>query len=242
MAQMITAEELRLVKSRHPDAAVVCYVNTTADVKAESDICCTSSNAVKVVNAVEEDEIIFVPDQNLGRYAQRFTKKTILPWEGFCIVHDRIHAGTGAGGTAGPPGCGSAGAPRVPAGSDRSRGPCGEHIGDHQACLLIRTAEFIIGTEVGILHRIGKDCPGKRCYPLSPAAICRNMKKTTLGKSGIPCRHSSPASRCRRMSLPGHGEHRTDAGTALNLSKYTPFWCSVGSNYIRLFVNPLWRL
>jgi quinolinate synthase len=90
MAQMITAEELRLVKSRHPDAAVVCYVNTTAEVKAESDICCTSSNAVNVVNSLDENEILFVPDQNLGRYVQRFTKKTILPWEGFCIVHDRI--------------------------------------------------------------------------------------------------------------------------------------------------------
>src|SRR5512133_2929375 len=88
MAQMITADELRLAKERHPDAAVVCYVNTTAEVKAESDICCTSSNVVKVVNAVEQEEIIFVPDRNLGMYAQRFTKKKILPWEGFCIVHD----------------------------------------------------------------------------------------------------------------------------------------------------------
>jgi quinolinate synthase len=90
MAQMITADELKFAKERHPDAAVVCYVNTTAEVKAESDICCTSSNAVKVVNAVPQNEILFVPDKNLGRYSQRFTKKTILPWEGFCIVHDRI--------------------------------------------------------------------------------------------------------------------------------------------------------
>ena len=84
MAEMITADELKLVKSRHPEAAVVCYVNTTAEVKAESDICCTSSNAVKVVNSLQEDQIIFVPDRNLGLYTQRFTKKEILPWEGFC--------------------------------------------------------------------------------------------------------------------------------------------------------------
>ncbi|HEX3000859.1 MAG TPA: quinolinate synthase NadA, partial [Methanoregula sp.] len=80
MAQMISAPELRLAKERHPDAAVVCYVNTTAEVKAESDICCTSSNVVKVVNSVKEDKIIFVPDRNLGRYAQRFTKKKVMPW------------------------------------------------------------------------------------------------------------------------------------------------------------------
>src|SRR5512136_92859 len=92
MAQMITAGELRLAKERHPDAAVVCYVNTTADVKAESDICCTSSNAVKVVNSLAEDKVIFVPDRNLALYTQRFTDKEILPWEGFCRVHDRITA------------------------------------------------------------------------------------------------------------------------------------------------------
>ena len=89
MAGMVTADELRFARTRHPGAAVVCYVNTTADVKAESDICCTSANAVKVVNAVSEDEVIFVPDKNLGQYVARFTKKTVLPWEGFCLVHDR---------------------------------------------------------------------------------------------------------------------------------------------------------
>jgi len=182
MAQMITADELRLVKSRHPDAAVVCYVNTTAEVKAESDICCTSSNAVKVVNAVEQDTIIFVPDRNLARYTQRFTKKTILPWEGFCIVHDRItpaqvevarHAHPDAVLLVHPE-C----RPEV------------IDLADHVASTsgIIREVctsgqrEFIIGTETGILHRIGKECPDKVCYPLSPEAICRNMKKTTLAK------------------------------------------------------------
>lgn len=87
---MISAEELRFAKARNPDRAVVCYVNTTAEVKAESDICCTSSNAVKVVNSVQQDRAIFVPDRNLWRYAARFTKKEVLPWEGFCIVHDQI--------------------------------------------------------------------------------------------------------------------------------------------------------
>lgn len=182
MAQMISAEELILAKEYHPDAAVVCYVNSSADVKAESDICCTSSNAVKVVNAVEEDLIIFVPDRNLGRYAQRFTKKTLLPWEGFCIVHDRIT-------------------------SDQVREARGAHpdaevlvhpecrpdvidVADHVASTsgIIREVctskerEFIIGTEIGILHRLHKDCPEKQCYPLAPEAICRNMKKIDLGQ------------------------------------------------------------
>jgi quinolinate synthase len=182
MAQMITADELRLAKERHPDAAVVCYVNTTADVKAESDICCTSSNAVKVVNSVGQDTIIFVPDRNLGQYAQRFTKKTILPWEGFCIVHDRI----------------------TPAQVKEARAihpdavvlvhpecrPDVIDLADYVASTsgIIRHVctsekkEFIIGTEVGILHRIAKQCPDKTCYSLLSDAICRNMKKTSLEK------------------------------------------------------------
>jgi len=182
MAQMISADELRLAKERHPDAAVVCYVNTTADVKAESDICCTSSNAVKVVNSVKQDKIIFVPDRNLGQYVQRFTKKTILPWEGFCYVHDRI----------------------TPAQITQAREAYPDAVllvhpecrpevidlADHVASTsgIIREVcsskahEFIIGTEVGILHRLGKECPGKKCYPLSDAAICRNMKKNDLTK------------------------------------------------------------
>jgi quinolinate synthase len=182
MADMITADELKLLKIRHPGAAVVCYVNTTAEVKAESDICCTSSNAVKVVNSLKEDRILFVPDRNLGLYTQRFTKKEILPWEGFCSVHDQItpddvrkahdlHPGAI---TLVHPEC----RPEV------------IDLADHVASTsgIIRQVcnssekEFIIGTEVGILHRLIRECPTKQCYPLSPSAICRNMKKTDLNK------------------------------------------------------------
>ncbi len=182
MADMITADELKLVKSRHPEAAVVCYVNTTAEVKAESDICCTSSNAVKVVNSLQEDQIIFVPDRNLGLYTQRFTNKEILPWEGFCTVHDRItpidvrkahdlHPGA------------------VILVHPECR-PELIDLADHVASTsgIIRHVcnssekEFIIGTEVGILHRLLRECPTKKCYPLSQAAICTNMKKTDLIK------------------------------------------------------------
>ena len=182
MADMITADELKLVKSRHPEAAVVCYVNTTAEVKAESDICCTSSNAVKVVNSLQEDQIIFVPDRNLGLYTQRFTKKEILPWEGFCTVHDRI-----------TPDHVRKAHDLHPDAVILVHPECRPEVidlADHVASTsgIIRYVcespkkEFIIGTEIGILHRLRKECPTKKCYPLSPAAICSNMKKTDLNK------------------------------------------------------------
>ncbi len=182
MADMITAVELRSLKGRYPGAAVVCYVNTTADVKAESDICCTSANAVKVVESVGADQVIFVPDQNLARYVARFTRKEILPWQGYCIVHEQFTCD------------------EVLTARDRHPGaevlvhpecrPEVIDLADHVLSTsgMIRRVcdsparEFIIGTEVGILHRMRQECPGKICYPLSPQAICMNMKKTTLEK------------------------------------------------------------
>jgi quinolinate synthase len=182
MADMITAEKLKLVKFRYPEAAVACYVNTTAEVKAESDICCTSSNSVKIVNSLEEDQIIFVPDRNLALYTQRFTKKEILPWEGFCTVHDQItpdhvhHAHN-----------------LHPDAVVLVHPECRPEVidlADHVASTsgIIRYVcnspkkEFIIGTEIGILHRLTTDCPTKKCYPLSHEAVCMNMKKTDLAK------------------------------------------------------------
>jgi quinolinate synthase len=180
MAQMITAGELELVKERHPDAAVVCYVNTSAEVKAASDICCTSSNAVKVVNAVPQDEILFVPDRNLGRYARRFTKKTIHPWEGFCIVHDRITAAQVEEARKAHPGAAVLVHPECrPDVID-----CADHVASTSGIIrhvcTSEKQEFIIGTETGILHRLRKECPSKRCHPLSETAVCHNMKKTDL--------------------------------------------------------------
>jgi quinolinate synthase len=182
MADMITADELKLLKIRHPGAAVVCYVNTTAEVKAESDICCTSSNAVKVVNSLKEDRILFVPDRNLGLYTQRFTKKEILPWEGFCSVHDQITPDDVRKAHDLHPGAIILVHPECR--------PEVIDLADHVASTsgIIRQVcnssekEFIIGTEVGILHRLIRECPTKQCYPLSPSAICRNMKKTDLNK------------------------------------------------------------
>jgi quinolinate synthase len=182
MAEMITADELKLVRSRYPEAAVVCYVNTTAEVKAGSDICCTSSNAVNVVNSLKEDQVIFVPDRNLALYTQRFTKKEILPWEGFCIVHDSIT----------PDQVCEARSLHLDS-TVLVHPECRPEVidlADHVASTsgIIRYVcespkkEFIIGTEVGILHRIRKECPTKKCYPLSAGAVCTNMKKTNLTK------------------------------------------------------------
>jgi quinolinate synthase len=180
MAEMITAGEVRVLRGRFPEAAVVCYVNTTAEVKAESDICCTSANAVQVVESLDARQVLFIPDRNLGRYVARFTKKEILPWEGFCIVHDRytpeevrearrlhpeaevlVH-----------PEC----RPEVIDLADHVFSTSGiiRHVGAGAA------REYVIGTEVGILHRIHNLYPEKSAYPLARHAVCVNMKKTTL--------------------------------------------------------------
>ena len=180
MAEMITAAELRLVKSRHPNAAVVCYVNTTAGVKAESDICCTSSNAVTVVNSLAEGQVIFVPDRNLARYVARFTKKEILPFEGFCIVHDQITPAHVKAAQERHPGAKVVVHPECrPEVIDRADIVASTSGMIRHVCTSPDTS-FIIGTEVGILHRIKKECPDKLCYPLMEAAVCRNMKKTDL--------------------------------------------------------------
>jgi len=179
MAQMVTAGEVEVLRERYAGAAVVCYVNTSAEVKAVSDICCTSANAVRVVRSLEEDRVIFVPDRNLARYAARFTEKEIIPWEGFCIVHDRI-----------TPADVKTARRRYPGAEVIVHPECRPEVidlADQVASTsgMVRHVcespkeEFIIGTEAGILYPMEKRCPGKRCIPLSTGAICKNMKKTT---------------------------------------------------------------
>jgi quinolinate synthase len=182
MAGMVTADELRFARTRYPDAAVVCYVNTTAEVKAQSDICCTSANAVKIVNSVQEDTVIFVPDKNLGQYAARFTKKKVLPWEGFCLVHDRYTPTDVALAKQAHPDAVVLVHPECrPEVID-----CADHVASTSGIIShVKSGpqnEFIIGTEIGILHRLAKECPDKYCYPLSDKAVCVNMKKTNLLK------------------------------------------------------------
>ncbi len=192
MAEMITPGELALLRERYPDAAVVCYVNSTAEVKAGSDVCCTSSNAVNIVNSLDEQRVIFVPDRNLARYVARFTDKEILPWDGFCIVHEQF-----------TPDHVREAKQRYPEAVVIVHPECRPDVidlADHVASTsgIIRYVgssdehEFVIGTEVGILHRLKKECPDKQCYPLSDHAICRNMKKTDLAKVYAALLHNSP--------------------------------------------------
>lgn len=181
MAEMVTAEALREEKKRYPDAAVVCYINSTAEVKAESDICCTSSNAVKVVKAVRQKRIIFVPDQNLGHYvAQQVPEKEVILWKGFCATHHKIKAIEVEKIKALHPDavllvhpeC----KPEIVALAD--------FVGSTKQIIDYATAskadKFIIGTEMGVLYKLKRDNPGKKFYLMSPGLVCPNMKKTSL--------------------------------------------------------------
>lgn len=182
MAEMITAEALREKKNEHPGAIVVAYVNTSAAVKAESHICVTSSNAVNVVNSLEADEILFVPDMNLGSFVADRTDKRIILWEGYCITHHRVHV------------------------SDvllaRERHPDAVVV-VHPECRpeVVKAADYafstggildfarnssydklIIGTEMGLIHRLQKENPGKEFFLLHQGLVCPNMKYTNLEK------------------------------------------------------------
>ncbi|NIO23043.1 MAG: quinolinate synthase NadA [Candidatus Aenigmarchaeota archaeon] len=180
MAAMVSVEDMRKLKGKHPEAAVVSYVNTSAGVKAESDICCTSSNAVKVVNSLDEKDVIFVPDHNLANYVSRHTKKNIIPCKGWCYVHDKFSAGMlrrskGIHPDAEVvvhPEC----RPEVIDLADNifSTGGMLEHLKKSTS------RKFIIGTEIGMIERLKMEFPGRTFLSAPPANICLQMKKTTL--------------------------------------------------------------
>jgi quinolinate synthase len=180
MAAMATAEAVRAKRLEYPDAAVCSYVNTSAAVKAESDICCTSANGVRVVESLTEHQVIFVPDKNLGHYVSTQTDKEIIFWPGFCIVHERLTLEEVEAARREHPGaellvhpeC----RPEVVAAADRalSTGGMLRYVRESSV------QEFIIGTELGMLHPLQKQCPDKRFYPAAPHMICKNMKQNTL--------------------------------------------------------------
>jgi quinolinate synthase len=171
---------LRDIKRQYPGVPVVAYVNTSAAVKAESDICCTSANVVKVIESLPDKKVICIPDRNLSMWAQRNTAKQIIAWDGFCHVHDR---GT-----------------REDVATARKRHP-GAIVMAHPECRIevleladhvtstsgmlryvqsSSAKEFIVGTEMGLMYRLKKDNPNKIFHPLRNDMICPNMKKTTL--------------------------------------------------------------
>ncbi len=183
MANMVTARQLRAVKAEHPGAVVICYVNSSAEVKAESDICCTSSNAVKVVRSVPaEKEIIFVPDRSLGEYAARQTQRDIILYPGYCPTHHRIlPAELQRVKTAHPEA-----EVLIHPESVTEVVEMADYVGSTSGILEYPAKsdaqEFIIGTEIGILHRLRKEYPDRRFYPASELADCPNMKLNSLEK------------------------------------------------------------
>lgn len=182
MANMMEANELIKWKQEHPGINVVCYVNTTAAVKAECDICCTSSNALKVVESLNADEILFGPDKNLAAYVARHTQKTIIPWDGYCYVHNNILAKDI-----------KQKKELYPEAEVWVHPECRPEVIDQADRVLstgkmVRGAretnkkEIIIGTESGIIYRLKKENPDKIFYPAKDLALCQNMKKITLQK------------------------------------------------------------
>ncbi|MCX8044083.1 MAG: quinolinate synthase NadA [Desulfobacterota bacterium] len=183
MADMISAAQLRAFKQEHPGALVVAYVNSSAAVKAESDICCTSSNAQDVVQSLPEDrDIIFIPDKYLGSYVAAQTGRKLILWNGYCPIHVKIQPEDierrkrehPAAKVAVHPEC----TPPVIQRADAvlsTEGIC-RYAGRPEV------KELIVGTEIGVLYRLRTEHPEKRFYPASDTAVCPNMKKTTLEK------------------------------------------------------------
>jgi len=181
MARMADAEALRRKKREHPDAVVVCYVNTTAEVKAECDICCTSANAEQVLQTIPpEREVLFVPDQYLGSYVRERTGRRIVLWPGYCSTHARIQPRHIEAQRARHPGapvlvhpeC----RPEVIALADAALSTGG----------MVRFAReteapvVLIGTELGMVHRLRRENPDVEFVPVTEQAICPNMKLTEL--------------------------------------------------------------
>lgn len=183
MADMITAEQLKELKSKHPKAIVVCYVNSTAHVKAESDYCCTSSNAVEVVKSLPNDkEVIFVPDKNLGAFVSEKTGRKMILWPGYCTTHIHITADDIAKAKEKYP---DAVVMCHPECNADVRAIADELLSTGQMLKFVNknTAKrYIIGTEKGIIHTLKKQRPDAEYICPTEKAICPNMKKITIDK------------------------------------------------------------
>ncbi len=183
MADMINAEQLQELKQQHPDALVVCYVNSTAEVKALSDYCCTSGNALELTQGLPENrEIIFVPDRNLGGFIIERTGRDMILWPGYCPTHMRFLPENIAAARKEHPNARVLGHPEC---NSDVRAIADELLSTGQMLKFAETSgvnEFIVATENGILHSLQKQNPDKRFYPVTEKAICPNMKKISLEK------------------------------------------------------------
>lgn len=182
MANMVTPQDIRQLRIKYPDAAVVCYVNSTSEVKAESDVCVTSSNAVNVVRSLKEKQIVFVPDQNLARYvAQQVPEKEIIPFHGYCIVHHQVNTDDVTKALAAVPDALLLVHPECTQEVVEKADFVGSTAGIIQYATQSNHKKFIIGTEMGILHVLKQKNPEKEFYLLTPKLLCTNMKKTRIG-------------------------------------------------------------
>ena len=193
MADMITGAQLREFKAKHPGAKVVCYVNSTAEVKAESDCCCTSGNAAKIVAHYADDEVLFVPDQHLGSVVEEQLGRKLILWPGYCPTHARINPKEILDLKAAHPRALALAHPECP----KPVRIVADHVlSTGQMCKFVSenpATEFIIATEEGLIHRLKKDHPGKTFYRVSPFAVCPNMKRNTLEKVLFCLRDMAPA-------------------------------------------------
>jgi quinolinate synthase len=202
LASSITAEQLRAWKAEHPGAVVVSYVNTSAEVKAESDYCCTSGNALAVIRAIPADrEILFLPDMFLGAYLQRTTGRPLHIWAGECHVHAGIRPADVAEQRATHPGaefmihpeCGCVSATMYDLATGRIAAQGTSILSTEGMMRHARTSlarEFVVATEVGVLHRLRKDNPGKTFLPVSETVQCRYMKMITVDNLLQSLRHN----------------------------------------------------
>jgi len=186
LADMITAEQLENLKNEHPDALIVCYVNSSAEVKALSDYCCTSANAVEVVRSLPSDkEIIFVPDQHLGRHVTESLGRKLIIWPGYCHVHVLITEEDIKRAKEKLPGAVVMVHPEC---TEPVKGLADQILSTGQMLNFARVnpaKSFIIGTETGIIHTLKKQNPETTFIPANEKAVCPNMKKTTLEKLGF---------------------------------------------------------
>ncbi len=182
MADMVNVEGLRALKRQHPKATVVAYINTSAEVKSETDICCTSANAVKVIESVESDEIIWVPDKNLGDYVSKFTNKKMIIWEGYCNTHDMLTVKDVEEMRAQYPNAQFVVHPECRPEVVRM----GDFVGSTTAiikyCRESDCQEFIVGTEDGTGYQLRKDSPHKQFHFATKYLVCPNMKVNNLKK------------------------------------------------------------
>ena len=180
MVDMITAKDIVNLKADYPDAPVVAYVNTSAECKAVSDICCTSANAVKVVNSLSAQRVIMVPDKNLGSYVQRFTDKKIINWPGFCPPHQRTVPEDIKALKEKYPGALFVAHPESTPETIDAADHVSSTSGMYKFVRESAAKYFIIGTERGIMYKMKKENPDKVFIPSNPGLVCPNMKKTHL--------------------------------------------------------------